>query len=97
MSRKRYLPRVNSSGDESVSEDSEYIPSNNEISSESDESSDKSEENSDSENSDVDKENNTRMGIKLKVSKPLPKCEIQSTPRRTGRGRKPVAYKDYVS
>lgn len=97
MSRKRYLPGVNSSGDESVSEDSEYVPSDNEVSSESDESSDKTEENSDSENSDISKENNARRGIKQKIPKPLPKCEIQSTPRRMGRGRKPVAYKDYVS
>lgn len=93
MSRKRYLPNVNSSGDESVSEDSEYIPSDNEISTES-ESSDKSEV---SENSDIDKENNARRGIKKKISTLLPKQELQSTPRKIGRGRKPVAYKDYVS
>ncbi|XP_071580138.1 origin recognition complex subunit 2 [Temnothorax nylanderi] len=96
VSRKRYLPSVNSSGDESVSEDSEYVPMDNESSSEPDETSDKSE---DSENSDVSKENDARRGIKQKVSKPLPKPlprrEIQSTPRKTGRGRKTVAYKDY--
>lgn len=92
------MPKVNSSGDESVSEDSEYIPSDKEISSESDKSSDKTEENSDSEDSDMNKENNVRRGInKQKILKPLPKYEVQNTPRRTGRGRKPVAYKDYVS
>lgn len=92
MSRKRYLPRVDSSGDESVSEDSEYVPSDNEINLESDESSDKTEE-----NSDTSEENNARRGSKRKVSKPLPKCEVQNTPKKTGRGRRPIAYKDYVS
>ncbi|XP_011694511.1 PREDICTED: origin recognition complex subunit 2 [Wasmannia auropunctata] len=91
VSRKRYLPSVNSSGDESVSEDSEYVPSNDEDSSESDETSDKSE---DSENS-VSKENDNRRGIKQKVLKSLPKREIQSPLKKTGRGRKNVAYKDY--
>lgn len=94
MSRKRYLPSVNSSGDESVSEDNEYIPSDNETSSESDETSDKSD---DSENSDVSKEDNARRGIKQKVLKSLPKREIQSTSRKTKKGHKTVAYKDYVS
>jgi len=91
VSRKRYLPSVNSSGDESVSEDSEYIPSDHEVSSESDETSDKSE---DSENSDVSKENNARRGIK---QKPLPKREVQNILKKTEKGRKTVAYKDYVS
>jgi len=91
VSRKRYLPSVNSSGDESVSEDSEYIPSNKEVSSESDETSDKSE---DSENFDVSKENNARRGIK---QKPVPKHEVQNIFRKTEKGPKTVAYKDYVS
>lgn len=91
MSRKRYLPSVNSSGDESVSEDSEYVPTDNEISSESDETSNESE---DSEN-DVSKENDARRGIKQK--KPSPKHEVQGTPRKMKKGCKTVAYKDYVS
>ncbi|XP_012534379.2 origin recognition complex subunit 2 [Monomorium pharaonis] len=92
VSRKRYLPSVNSSGDESVSEDSEYVPTDNEVSSESDGTSDKSEN---SENSDMSEENNVRRGIKQRVLKPLPKRDVQSTPKRPGRGRKTVAYKDY--
>ncbi|KAG5331482.1 ORC2 protein, partial [Acromyrmex heyeri] len=91
VSRKRYLPSVTSSGNESVSEDSEYIPSNDEASLESYETSDKSE---DSDNSDVSQENNIRRKVIQKV-KPLLKREVQSTPRKTGRGRKTVAYKDY--
>ncbi|KYQ49923.1 Origin recognition complex subunit 2 [Trachymyrmex zeteki] len=92
VSRKRYLPSVNSSGDESVSEDSEYIPSNDEISSESCKTSDKSE---DSDNSDVSQENNTRRKVVGKVLKPLLRRQVQSTPRKTRRGHKTVAYKDY--
>ncbi|XP_018351824.1 PREDICTED: origin recognition complex subunit 2 isoform X2 [Trachymyrmex septentrionalis] len=90
VSRKRYLPSVTSSGNESVSEDSEYIPSNDETSLESYETSDKSE---DSDNSDTIQENNRRKIIQ-KV-KPLLKHEVRSTPRKTGRGRKTVTYKDY--
>lgn len=96
MSRKRYLPSVNSSGDESVSEDSEYVPSANETSSESDETSNKSEE--DGENSDASEENDTRRKIRQKpLPKPLPKCDVQNTPKKTGKGCKTVPYKDYVS
>ncbi|XP_011882352.1 PREDICTED: origin recognition complex subunit 2 [Vollenhovia emeryi] len=92
VSRKRYMPSVNSSGDESVSEDSEYVPSNNEVSSESDETTDKSE---DSESSDANTKNDARRAIKQKVLKSLPRREVQSTPRKAGRGRKTVAYRDY--
>lgn len=77
-----------------MSEDSIYVPSNNETSSETDETSDKSD---DSENSDVSKKNNARRGIKQKVLKSLPKREVQSTSRKTEKGYKTVAYKDYVS
>ncbi|XP_018371240.1 PREDICTED: origin recognition complex subunit 2 [Trachymyrmex cornetzi] len=91
VSRKRYLPSVTSSGNESMSEDSEYIPSNNEVSSESYETSDKSE---DSDNSDVSQENNIRRKVIQKV-KPLLKREVQNTPTKSRRGRKTVAYKDY--
>lgn len=70
------------------------MPSNDEVSSESDEISDKSE---DSNDSDESKENNARGGIKQKALKRLPKREIQSTPKKMGRGRKTVVYKDYVS
>ncbi|KYM96112.1 Origin recognition complex subunit 2 [Cyphomyrmex costatus] len=90
ISRKRYLPSVNSSGDESVSEGSEYIPSD-EASSESYETSDKSEDT----DSDISQETNARRQVKQKILKPLLKCEVQSTPRKTGRGRKTIAYKDY--
>ncbi|XP_039304147.1 origin recognition complex subunit 2 isoform X2 [Solenopsis invicta] len=94
VSRKRYLPNINSSGDESVSEDSEYIP--NEVSSESDESSDEtSDKSEDSENSDVSEDDNARRKIKQRLSKPLPKHDVQNTPRKPGRGRRTVAYKDY--
>ncbi|XP_012058884.1 PREDICTED: origin recognition complex subunit 2 [Atta cephalotes] len=91
ISRKRYLPSVTSSGNESVSEDSEYIPSNDEASLESSETSDKSES---SDNSDVNQENNIRRKVIQKV-KPLLKREVRSTPRKTGKGCKTVAYKDY--
>lgn len=77
-----------------MSEDSEYIPSNDEISSESCKTSDKSE---DSDNSDVSQENNTRRKVVGKVLKPLLRRQVQSTPRKTRRGHKTVAYKDYVS
>ncbi|KAL6423822.1 hypothetical protein ACFW04_010343 [Cataglyphis niger] len=95
ISRKRCLPSVNSSGDESISEDSEYVPTDIEISSESDEISD---ENKDSENSDEsEEENNIRRRYKpSRPQKPLPKCEIENTPRRTKREHKSVAYKDYL-
>lgn len=90
------MPSVNSSGDESISEDSEYVPTDIEISSESDEISD---ENKDSENSDESEEEyNIRRRYKpSRPQKSLPKCEIQNTPRRTRREYKSVAYKDYVS
>lgn len=89
------MPNVNSSGDESISEDSEYVPTDIEISSESDEISDRSK---DSENSDEsEEENNIRRRGKQRLQKSLPKLEVQNTPRRTRRGRKSIAYKDYVS
>ncbi|KAL6264099.1 hypothetical protein P5V15_004177 [Pogonomyrmex californicus] len=90
ISRKQYLPTVNSSGDESVSEDSEYMPSSNETSSDP-ETSDKS---CDSESSDESKKNSA-IRMKLKIQKPLSKREVQYTPRKIGRGHKTVAYKDY--
>lgn len=74
-----------------MSEDSEYAPSDNETSSESDKTSNKSED------SDVSEDNNTRTRIKQKVSKPLSKHDIQSTPKKMGRGRNTVTYRDYVS
>ncbi|XP_011647253.1 origin recognition complex subunit 2 isoform X1 [Pogonomyrmex barbatus] len=90
ISRKQYLPTVNSSGDESVSEDSEYMPSSNETSSDP-ETSDKS---SDSESSDESKKNSA-IRMKLKIQKPLSKREVQYTPRKIKREHKTVAYKDY--
>ncbi|KAL0110283.1 hypothetical protein PUN28_013732 [Cardiocondyla obscurior] len=92
VSRKQYLPSVNSNGDESVSEDSEYMLSNNETSSESDETSDKSE---DSDSSDTNMKNSTKKRIKQRVSKPLPNHKVQNTPKRIIKGHRTVAYKDY--
>jgi len=81
---------------ESVSEDSEYIPTDLENSSESDE---KSNESKDSENSDESEEENNirRRGKQSILQKSLPKREVQSTPRRTKRECKSIVYKDYVS
>lgn len=94
ISRKRRSSGV-SSNSESVSEDSEYIPTDLEISSESDE---KSNESKDSENSDEsEEENNSRRRGKQSIQKSLPKREVQSTPRRTKRECKSIVYKDYVS
>ncbi|XP_072742850.1 origin recognition complex subunit 2 [Anoplolepis gracilipes] len=96
ISRKRCLPSVNSSGDESISEDSEYKPTDSEISSESDGISGESK---DSENSDESEEENNKTRArnrgKSRLQKSLPKCEVQNTPRRTRRERKSIAYKDY--
>lgn len=95
VSRKRCLPNVNSSGDESISEGSEYIPTDKESSPESNEISDRSE---DSENSDESEEiyNFRRKDKQSGLQKSLPKREVQNTPR-TKSGRKSIAYKDYVS
>lgn len=93
VSRKRCLPNVNSSGDESISEGSEYIPTDKESSPESNEISDRSE---DSENSDESEEiyNFRRKDKQSGLQKSLPKREVQNTPR-TKSGRKSIAYKDY--
>ena len=92
MSRKRYLPSINSSDDESISEDGEYVPTDREISSES--NSDTSEE---SVNSDESEEENARSKSKQsRVQKSFPKREVQNTLRRTTRGSKTIIYKDYV-
>lgn len=92
------MPSVNSSGDESVSEDSEYVPVDNEISSEADEISDDSEDISESASSDASDEENVIRKIKKNVAQKFtPKHEIQNTPKKTRRGRKAVVYKDYVS
>jgi len=83
---------VNSNGDESISEDSEYIPNDNEISSESNETSENSR---DSEDSDAGKKENTRKRFKRNsIPKSPLKHEVQNT--RTRRGHKTIAYKDYV-
>ncbi|XP_011335108.1 origin recognition complex subunit 2 isoform X2 [Ooceraea biroi] len=94
VGRKQYLPNVHSSGDESVSEDSEYIPNDTEGSSESDEESLSS---TDSESSDAgERENEARKRIKRDtVQKAPPKCEVPSTPARPTRRCKAVACKDY--
>lgn len=91
-SRKRCLPGVNSSGDESISEDSEYVPTDIEISSESNEISNST----NSDESEKEIYNTRRRGKQSALQKSLPKREVQNTPR-TRRGCKSVAYKDYVS
>lgn len=100
MSRKRFLPSVNSSGDESVSEDSEYVPTDDEANSESDEISDNSRE-SESSDASEEEDNIRKKRIEKKqstVQNILPKHKAQNTPRqKTKNGRKTVAYKDYVS
>lgn len=99
MSRKQFLPSVNSSGDESISEDSEYIPTDNEANAESDEISDSSKE---SKSSDASEEEDSRKKIIGKkqnaIQKTLSKHEVQNSPRqKTKNGHKTVIYKDYVS
>ncbi|XP_014469777.1 PREDICTED: origin recognition complex subunit 2 [Dinoponera quadriceps] len=95
-SRKQFLPRVNSSGDESISEDSEYVPTDTDETN-SDGTSDNSEENR---NSDTDEEENNikKEQVEKKQSmlqKSLLKCEIQNTPRhKTKNSRKTITYKD---
>ncbi|EFN85898.1 origin recognition complex subunit 2 [Harpegnathos saltator] len=98
VNRKRFLPNVDSSGNESISEDSEYIPTD-EVNTESDISdSDNSEENN---NSDVNekKDNIKQEKIDKKqctVQKFSPKHEIQNVPRHKAKnGCKTVIYKDY--
>jgi len=84
---------VNSSGDESISEDSEYIPNKTDISSESNEISENSR---DSEDSDTEKKESTRKRFKRNVVQKSPlKHEVQNI--RTRKGQKTIAYKDYVS
>ncbi|XP_012235205.1 origin recognition complex subunit 2 [Linepithema humile] len=96
VSRKRCLPNVNSSGDESVSEGSEYMPIDNEVSSETDQVSDDSEDISENASSDSSEEENVIRKIGKNVAqKSLPKHEIQNTPKKTRRGRKTIVYKDY--
>lgn len=99
VSRKRFLPSVNSSGDESVSEDSEYVPTNDEVTSESYEISDNKESKSSDASEEEDNTRKKRIGKKQStVRKSSPKREIQNTPRhKTRNGCKTVTYKDCVS
>jgi len=84
---------MDSNDDESISEDSEYIPNDNEISSESNETSENSK---DSDDSDLAKKENTRKRFKRNLIEKSPlKHEVQNA--RTRRGHKTIAYKDYVS
>lgn len=98
VTRKQFFPGVNSSGDESISEDSEYVPIDNEVSSESDEISDKSIESESSYAS--EEENNARKKvIRNEVQKSLSESEIQNIPKskKMEKEYKNIAYKDYVS
>ncbi|XP_032663128.1 origin recognition complex subunit 2 [Odontomachus brunneus] len=97
VSRKRFLPSVNSSGNESVSEDSEYIPTDDEANSESDEISNSSRE---SESFDTSEEEGNIMKERIEkkrgiVRNTLLKREVQNTPRqKTKNSRKTIVYKD---
>lgn len=85
-----------STSDESVSEDSEYVPTDKEAHSESDETSDNSEESESSDSSGKEDDIRKRriQSRRSMLQKSSPKCEVQNTPSRmTSRrsGRKTVA------
>lgn len=97
VSRRRYLPNVDSSGNESVSEGSEYVLTDDDGSDDSDETH----SSNNNEGSDVsEEENNAKKRIKQSgiVKKSPPKRGITNTPRKIViKGRKTTSYKDYVS
>ncbi|XP_020292113.1 origin recognition complex subunit 2 [Pseudomyrmex gracilis] len=93
-SRRQYLPNIDSSGDESVSEDSEYVLTDDDSS-----DSDKTHSSDNNKSSDVSEEENNakkkskQIGI---VKKSPPKRGITNTPRKiVVKGRKTTSYKDY--
>lgn len=96
MSRRKYLPNVDSSGDESVSEGSEYVLTTDDNSSDSD----KTHSSDNNESSDVsEEENNAKRKVKQSgvAMKTPPKHGVTSTPRKIVRGHKTTSYRDYVS
>lgn len=96
MTRKQLLHNLNSDDEESVSEDSEYVPGSKEVTSESDGTSDEGT----NEDSDVSEE---EVNVQRKVKQNMPqksllKQDIQDIPKQIGTKYKTIiTYKDFVS